>query len=160
MYAFQKARGFTLIEILIAVAIVAILASIVLMGMEGARQKARDTQRMSDVQQVQVALRSYVHVFGEYPSHPNGIHIGGETALDELLAPYVQEGIRDPRNEDEYQYYYDSAYTCDGDTHIVIMAHALEAPGAGNYEEVCGTSVSNLGNGVTPSSATYIRIVR
>ncbi len=55
LYAHKK--GFTVIEVVVVAGIIAILASVVLANMGEAKQKARDTQRVSDLQQIQTAVR-------------------------------------------------------------------------------------------------------
>ena len=60
-------KGFTLIEILIVVAIIAILASIVLVGLGPAQQSGRDARRLSDLHEVQNALELYYNKCGSYP---------------------------------------------------------------------------------------------
>ncbi len=61
-------KGFTLIELLIVIAILGLLASIVLVGLGGARAKARDSRRIADLRQVQNALEIYYATKGEYPN--------------------------------------------------------------------------------------------
>jgi prepilin-type N-terminal cleavage/methylation domain-containing protein len=60
-------RGFTLIEILVVVAIISILASVVLVGLGPTQQSGRDARRLSDLREVQNALELYFSKCGYYP---------------------------------------------------------------------------------------------
>jgi prepilin-type N-terminal cleavage/methylation domain-containing protein len=64
-------KGFTLIEILIVVAIIAILASVVLVGLGPTQQKGRDARRLSDLRETQNALELYYNAEGHYPDAPS-----------------------------------------------------------------------------------------
>ncbi len=56
----QKSKwSFTLIEILVVIAIISGLTALVLPNFMGARERARDTQRKSDLRQIQKALELY-----------------------------------------------------------------------------------------------------
>lgn len=68
----NERKGFTLIEILIVVAIIAILASVVLVGIGPTQKSARDARRISDLRQVQNAAELYYNKCGYYPGGVQG----------------------------------------------------------------------------------------
>ena len=55
----EKNTAFTLIELLVVIAIIGGLAAIIFPNFMGAREVARDTQRKSDLKQIQGALELY-----------------------------------------------------------------------------------------------------
>jgi prepilin-type N-terminal cleavage/methylation domain-containing protein len=65
-------KGFTLIEILIVVAIIAILASVVLVGLGPTQQAGRDARRISDLTETQTGLELYYSACGYYPGSAEG----------------------------------------------------------------------------------------
>lgn len=73
-----RKRGFTLIEIVIVVGIIAIISSVVLVSVNEARKKARDNQRVSDLAQLQLALRMYFDANGTYLVNGGGYLGDGE----------------------------------------------------------------------------------
>src|SRR5437588_640087 len=63
-----SSKGFTLIELLVVIAIIGILATIVMVNVLSVRSRARDTQRKSDIRQIQSALELYRADQGSYPN--------------------------------------------------------------------------------------------
>ena len=59
--------GFTIIEMLIVVTILAMLAGILVPVLEDAAQSSRDSRRASDLKSVQASLDSFMRVNGAYP---------------------------------------------------------------------------------------------
>jgi prepilin-type N-terminal cleavage/methylation domain-containing protein len=60
-------KGFTLVEILVVVAIIGILAGVVLTNLTSGRTRARDTERLQDLKTIQGELETYYAQNGKYP---------------------------------------------------------------------------------------------
>ena len=63
-------KGFTLIELLIVVTIIGLLASVILVGLQGFRSAGRDARRVADIRQVQAGLELYFNKCRYYPGLP------------------------------------------------------------------------------------------
>lgn len=61
-------RGFTLIEVLVVIAIIGILVSLLLPAVQAAREAARRTSCRNNLKQMGLALHSYHETFGSLPS--------------------------------------------------------------------------------------------
>jgi type II secretion system protein G len=61
-------RGFTLIELVVVIAIIGVLAGFLVSNFMNAREKARDSQRKSDVKQIQKALEVYRQDNNQFPT--------------------------------------------------------------------------------------------
>lgn len=66
-------RGFTLLELLIVVAIIGLLASLILVGLSSFRSRGRDARRIADVKQVQNGLEIYYAKENKYPPITSGV---------------------------------------------------------------------------------------
>lgn len=70
-------KGFTLIELLIVITIMGILAALISTNLFGARERALDSQKKSNLQQVKTALHSYYANYRKFPASTNGMTIYG-----------------------------------------------------------------------------------
>ncbi len=59
MWAIQRRRGFTIVELLIVIVIIAILAAITIVAYNGIQQRARDTRRVQDLGALSKATKLY-----------------------------------------------------------------------------------------------------
>lgn len=69
-------KGFTIIELLIVIAIIGLLATISMVALNGARLKGRDAKRVGDIRQVQTALELYFNDQNSYPLAATAITLG------------------------------------------------------------------------------------
>lgn len=88
---FKKEKGFTLIELLVVVAIIGTLSGLVLVAMGGARKKARDSVRKSDMRQVLSGQEMY-YGDNEYYLKSDG----GTTNSGTIEIPSYLREINDP----------------------------------------------------------------
>ena len=93
-------RGFTLIELIVVIAIIGLLASIILVSLSNAQIKSRDSKRTSDLAQVIRALELYRANNDIYPAH-GGTEYGCSDCLttltDELVPTYMSSIPLDPK---------------------------------------------------------------
>ncbi len=64
-------RGFTIVELLIVIVVIGILAALVIVTYNGIQQKARDTERKTDIKAVQGQLEAYWANNAKYPTMAN-----------------------------------------------------------------------------------------
>lgn len=102
----MKKRGFTLIELLVVIAIIGILAAMVLVAVNGARAKARDAKRKSDLRNIKTSLALYMSDNEQYPAAAADDTWEVITAnLTAALVPsYMKTLPADPQITNAYQY--------------------------------------------------------
>lgn len=66
----KNKKGFTLIELMVSIAIIGILTAIITTNFTSSKAKSRDAKRVSDLAQIQLALSLY---FDRCNSYPPGI---------------------------------------------------------------------------------------
>lgn len=64
----SKQKGFTIVELLIVIVVIGILAALVLNTFAGVQQRARDTERQTDVTALATQLEVYYNDNGTYPA--------------------------------------------------------------------------------------------
>jgi prepilin-type N-terminal cleavage/methylation domain-containing protein len=65
-------KGFTLVELMVVVSVLAVLSTILYANFSQARAQSRDAERKSDLRNIQSALELYKQKYGRYPAGCNG----------------------------------------------------------------------------------------
>lgn len=93
-------RGFTLLELLVAIGIMAVLTGMAIFNFNQSRVRARDIQRKNDLKQLQTALEVYKNDTNSYPGAGNY-----QTTLMSPVA-YTKSLFKDPRSGEWVDYVY------------------------------------------------------
>jgi prepilin-type N-terminal cleavage/methylation domain-containing protein len=108
--------GFTLVELLIAMAILGILSVLGMANFQSARIKARDISKKSDLQTIAKSLEAYVNDHRTYPDSDFGKIVCQTGTVCNWGEPFVDENntiytSRLPSDQSGSTYYYESSGT-------------------------------------------------
>lgn len=117
-------KGFTLIEMLIVVAIIGILASIVVIGIGPAQKKGRDSRRAADLREVQTGLELYFNKTGLYPT--SGSQAPNWPALQTFLKGAAGIGVTQVPNDPTTGHNY--LYASDASALTYVLGATLDDP--------------------------------
>lgn len=91
----RKQEGFTLVELVVVVAIIILLISIILARLDVSRAKARDTKKISELKSLQNALELYQLDAGGYPQPTTQPAMNDNAGLTSMTATF--QGILDAK---------------------------------------------------------------
>lgn len=135
----QRQGGFTMIELLVSLAIIAMLFTAVIALVGGLKEKSRDSKRISDVREIGKALVLYADNNSKFPISVTDVIITGDDAISTLLESEgaINEVPSDPTHPiNPYTYRTDSS----GNT--FILSFCLETDTVPNYLQGCGNTIT------------------
>jgi len=173
----NRTHGFTLIELLVVISIIGLLSSVVLASLDSARSKARDAQRIRDIDQIMTALELYYADNGHYPyssggcgaTSPNGAWCNSVQSQDAngnwirhlgapALAEYFpdgdpispgQDGTLNFANNSKAYFYYSSGYGGSGQWYMFVTAFENPNQQIHQIDRVTSCPYSGYPNGYT-----------
>ncbi len=109
----KRKKGFTLLELLVVISIIAVLLAISASAFISSRVTARDAKRKTDIEQIRGALELFKADKGSYPNSANGGQDSGDAATALLVLTqspvYMAKLPPDPGGLNNYYYQYISA---------------------------------------------------
>ncbi len=151
----QHARAFTLIEILIVIAIIGVMISISLPAIQSAREASRRNGCMNNVKNFGIALHSY---HDDHRSFPLGSDMvtGTEHAWSTHLLPYLEEKELFRRFDFSKQWDDPASNKAAGQNNLSIFlcpSSTRSHTGKMDYGGVFGTTLTGLSRGYGPKQA-------
>ena len=141
---FKNKKGFTLIELLVVIAIIGTLSGIVLVSLGGARSKARDAVRQSDMRQV---ISAQELSYGDKEKYEQGPVDVLETLA---LGSYLQ-ALSDPGSNAAFHYQW---VANDSLSNTTCSESAYNALTPGQY--FCAFAILENNDCATPNDLYYI----
>ncbi|MFH1768622.1 MAG: prepilin-type N-terminal cleavage/methylation domain-containing protein [Candidatus Omnitrophota bacterium] len=118
----NKKRAFSLIELMVVIAIIGVLTAMLVPQVQDFAARARDTRRLSDIKNIASAVIQYKMDYGRVPETPEGVsdageYVGNGGSFENAIQPIIGEVISpDPlwnRDSSTYYYYYDPRHCSD-----------------------------------------------
>ncbi|MCA9356995.1 prepilin-type N-terminal cleavage/methylation domain-containing protein [Candidatus Nomurabacteria bacterium] len=167
--------GFTLLEVMVVIAIIGILSAVVVVNYASVKEAARDDIRKADLKSLQLALKLYKAQNGVYPdagcgeatywtgpgTHSNGFG-GNLTDCPEYIVGLVPEFIgelpTDPNKESEIDKGYIYHVNGTHDAYKVLVNGSVETKFVTSFENEfarCPKNYSNGWCGAVPDPSVY-----
>ncbi len=91
----KKEQGFTIVELLIVIVVIGILAALVVTTFTGIQQKARNTERQTDIKAIHGQVEAYYAQNGRYPTLAN---LNDSTFRSGNMKGLDAEALKDPKD--------------------------------------------------------------
>jgi prepilin-type N-terminal cleavage/methylation domain-containing protein len=128
----RRHSGFTLIELVVVISILAILSGVLVPRVTNHLKAARDARRLADINAVRSAIEQYYMDKGSYPAPNSNSSFGGwDVSSDgdfiQVLRDngYLDNDAQDPVNDATFHYRYyvyaSGSYSCVGSSSFYVL---------------------------------------
>lgn len=152
----KNISGFTVVELIVAISVIAVLSAVIMGTITLQIAKSRDTRRKADIAEIKKALEMYYAANNRYPASGGAIapNISWSNSADAswdnlaaLLQPYIKKLPKDPSENNNTSEWANTGnhytYLYCGPTYILVYQFEIAQgvdPGA-----YCGASFYQLG---------------
>lgn len=118
----QNNKGFTIVELLIVIVVIGILAALVITTFTGIQQRARNTERQTDIKAIHGQVEAYYAQNGRYPTLDN---MNDATFRTANMKGLDVEALKDPKG---------TAGTLAGTAAANVYSYNVERSGGGTCD--------------------------
>lgn len=147
----KRIRGFTLVEVAVVVAVIAILASLSVMAFNQVQKQSRDGKRKADITALQTLFEKYYQTNGKYPRSVYPTGSAGDILLTwttpsqlEAVVGKIGDTFGDPLRTSGTP-----LFNIGGASPSYFYIGGIDGPASGNQDWGGSFSFSNSGTGFT-----------
>ena len=134
----RRAAGFSLIELMVVIAIMGLLATVVALNLMGQTYKAKGTKVMADFDTMKKAIQMYKLNTGQYPQQLS--QLWQSSGAKGWMGPYIDPSPKDPWGND---YVYTPPLS---GGHFVITSYGADgvAGGVGENQDLTTDNITTI----------------
>ena len=126
MNIYTRRKGFSIIELIVVIAVIGILATIIIILVSSARTRGRDARRERDAHEIRTALGLYASDHDDYPTsnNPYPITITGQDDISQALVSSKNISVMptDPNGQPPNVY----TYTAENNGNSYVFRYCYE----------------------------------